>query len=349
MMAPSLRLQIAGALLLACAGCEKPSVCGPYATMNLPGVTQVDRCDADPSSDYGISGETTADGSALVKAIAQSGFELGRDGKTPFEHAAKRQHMRKDGTTYAMFTDLGKRPSGANYFSIQQDKVRSWVPEESWQKVQTSDAARQTLIDKLRGTSALLDATPSAPEKCAGSLDALDPTLASEPRKLLVNLDARDFREAGAHGPSIFLARVEKERRSYEQLDQLVAEREEIDRLAARRVVAIVKATEYQPVKDSSKSTLPSSRDQVRFVTGGDAKFVVAVVDLKENRILCRSKGEASVVDRSKTAKNAPVITQPDGKQVAFNVQDVTNVNLDTKIAEAARAELARMSPAFAR
>ncbi|APR81939.1 Hypothetical protein A7982_07288 [Minicystis rosea] len=333
----------------ALSGCKKKSVCGPYLAMNLPGVTKIDRCEVEPTSGYGIGGETTASGADLVKAIAAGGFEIGRDGDGAIGEQLHRVYIRKDGQAYYMFTDLKPRPGGNNFFSIvPTHEPKSWLPEASWQTLLTARADRQALIERLRAVRPLL-ADPKAPAKCDASLGTLDPELAKAPNAVLVNLDARDFmgRNAG-RGPALFVDPIETDDEEYRaKVQKLVALRADIDRIAARRVVPMLTFTEYRPVKKSGES---KPGDTFDIVSGGEAKFDIAVVDLKEPRLLCRSKGEASLVDKAKgPPKGAPTLKGKNGKGTTMWLETIKNVDLNPKIQAAAFAELGKMSDAFVR
>lgn len=333
----------------ALSGCKGKSVCGPYQAMNLPGVTKIDRCDVEPTSGYGIGGETTASGADLVKAIGASGFEIGRDGGGTVGEQREKVYIRKDGQAYYLFTNLKPRPGGNNFFSIvPAPEPKRWLPEASWQKLLTARADRQALIDRLRAVRPLL-ADPKAPAKCDASLGSLDPELAKAPKAVLVNLDSRDVmgRDAG-RGPALFADPIETADEEYKAtVEKLVAFRADIDRIAARRVVPMLTITEYRPLKKTGES---KPGDTFEFVSGGEAKFDVAVVDLKEQRVLCRSKGEASLVDKSKgPPKGAPTLKGKNGKETAVWLETIKDVDLEPKIHAAAFAELGKMSDAFAR
>ena len=353
-MRRALALTLGLLTLATLAGCKKKSVCGPYLAMNIPGVTKIDRCDAEPTSDYGIGGETTATGAELVSAIAASGFEIGRDGESRFGDNNHRVFFRKDGATYLMFTDLRQRQGGANFFSITPERgalLRAWVPEASWQKLVTARADRRAFIESLRPLRDVLGKSAGAPAKCDAALDSLDPKLADAPKSLLVNLDSRDFkgRDAG-RGPATFTNPEWDENVEYSaKVSRLLTWREEIDRAAARRVVPVLVITDYVPVK--TKEPPAGDRIRISWVSGGEAKFDVFVVDRRENRILCRSRAEAKIGSKAPKPKNAPKLQRPDGKSVEVWLEGLSpeDMDLSAKIAEAAKAELARMSPVFAR
>ena len=336
--------------LLALTGCKGKTVCGPYEAMNLPGVTKIDRCDAEPTSDYGIGGETTASGADFVKAIAASGFELGRDGDGTADAQRTMVYFRKGGATYFMFTDLKPRPGGDNFFSItpKNGAPKTWLPETEWQRLSTTRADRQALIDRLGAARGFLDANPKAPATCDGALGSADPEIVKAPTSVIVNLDSRDFKGRSAgRGPGLFTEAVlDEQEEASAKVSKLVAARAEVDRIAARRVVPVLVVTEYQPLKGTSP---PKAGDRVEFVTGGEAKFDVAVVDLEKRQVLCRSKGEASLIDKSKAPpKGAPTLERASGQKVTMWLEGVKKTDLDSEIASAAKTELAKMSPVFA-
>jgi len=335
--------------LLALTGCKGKTVCGPYEAMNLPGVTKIDRCDPEPTSADGIGGETTASGADFVKAIAASGFELGRDGDGTADAQQTMMYFRKGGATYFMFTDLKPRPGGDNFFSIipKHGVPKTWLPEAEWQRLSTTRADRQALIDRLGAARGFLDANPKAPATCDGALGSADPALAKAPTSVIVNLDSRDFKgRDDGRGPGLFTEAVLDEQESSAKVSKLVAARAEVDRIAARRVVPVLVVTEYQPLKRTSP---PKAGDPVTFVTGGEAKFDVAVVDLEGRRVLCRSKGEASLIDKSKgPPKGAPTLERANGDKVSMWLEGVKKSDLDSEITSAAKTVLAKMSPVFA-
>ncbi len=352
-----MRRLIAVLLVLALAAqvsCKSKTVCGPYASMNLPGVTRIDRCDVELSSDYGIGGETTATGADFVKAIAGSGFELGRDAESTYGEAKDMQYFRKGGVVYFMFTNLKKRDSGATFFSIYPTprQPKTWLPEASWEKASSLDADRQALIARLGGVADLVKGSARAPKQCDGSLVALDPALAKSARTVLINLDASDFRGPKgaryARGPEPFPA-VRSDADAFNshystKLSTLLEERIPIDEVAERRVVPFLSITQYHAPKVDHDAT-PGA--VVQLFTGGDAKFDVVVVDLKERTVLCRSSAAAESSEKLDvtrlTRKNSS------GEVQGVSVSSYENEDLAANISTAAFVALARMNPAFAR
>lgn len=330
------------------AGCRNQSVCGEYATMNLPGVTKIDSCDANPKSEGGLGGETTASGEDFMKAIGSSGYELGRDGDSTFGNARTMLYFRNAGQTYFMFTDLKPRGSGNNYFSIgPKPQPKNWLPEAAWQKVLARRADQKVVLERVGKLGELLKSNTKAPAICAEALESLDPNLAKSAKNVLVNLDSRELRGKDGRGPATLRDSLATDDDSTEygsKLSVLVAAREEIDRLAARRILPVVSITDYVAASQGT----PKPGDLIRFVSLGAAKFEVAIVDTKEGRVLCRTKAET---ETPKTPpKNAPTLKGKDGKEIAIWMESVTDKDLsvDQKISVLARAQLAKMSPAFA-
>jgi hypothetical protein len=334
--------------------CNSKKICGPYLSMNLPGVTKVDRCDVELTSDFGIGGETTATGADFVKAIGGSGFELGRDAASTYGDADHMQYFRKDGVVFFMFTNLSKRESGATFFNIYPTprQPTTWLPQASWEKVASIAADRQALIARLGSVADLVKSAAKAPKQCDGSLAALDPALAKSGKTVLLNLDASDFRgpkaERYSRGPEPFpVARKDGDtfNSPYStKVSTLLEERAPLDEIAERRVMPVISITEYHAPK-LDHNTDPAAI--FHNFTGGDAKFDVVVVDLKERTVLCRSSASAKSSDTLD-------VTQYTRKNRSGEVQDVSvssyeNEDLAGNISKAAFVALGKMSPAFAR
>lgn len=334
-------------LLVSLPACRGKTVCGPYRSMNLPGVVKVDGCDVEPDSRNGLAGETTATGAELLQAIAAEGFELGRDGDAPFGPQRDDHFVRREGVTYRFNAALSKRPSGANFFYIVPDRrqLKSWVPEASWQRVVTLAAARAALVDRFRRAGDLATSAEGVPAVCGATIGELDPALAKDGASPLVNATSTEFKGAAGHGPRTFDIRsdYDPDKDYSAPLSRLIEVRTEIDRLAARRVVPVLVIKEYKPVKRSEG--LPT----FVLVSGGEATFAVAVVDLEANRVLCHATAAASITDKSaKPPKDAPTIKGKDGKVTAVWLEEAKEANLDLKISSVVDAQLARMSSVFA-
>lgn len=328
----------------------KGKVCGPYVSMKLPGVTEISRCDPSPDIPGGIDGVTTASWPEFVKALSASGFELGRDAKSTYGEAKSIQYFRKDGSTYYMLVDLQPRPKGGgSYFGIKPGEPQKWLPEASWEKLASAREDRKALIERLRGVSAIVEASPKAPKQCDGSLVALDPTLAKTANRVLLNLDSGGFGDPKApresRGPESFPKEREdngNHSQYNEQVYRLVPERQQLDELAERRVVPVIKMTKYQAAKVDHD---PESKSPLNLFRGGVAAFDVAVVDLKERRVLCRSSAWAESSKHLKVSKTT--VRRGDGSIASEYVNSNEDLDLANNISRAAFATLATRNPAF--
>jgi hypothetical protein len=122
-------------------------------------------------------------------------------------------------------------------------------------------------------------------------------TQAPDEKDIVVNLDASNFRGAGAarysRGPELFSQRYD------EKIASLLKERAELDALAGHHVFPVIRITDYHAPK------VDKTYASVGMFTGGDAKFDVAVIDLEKQTLLCRGAAEA----KSSTTLKATTFT----------------------------------------
>jgi hypothetical protein len=300
-------------------------------------VTKIDRC----SVEEGIWGETTAKPEAFVAAFKAAGFELGRDGASP-DYADHWLYVRKGATEYRV--DLEFLSGGDNrenpFFSISADKAKEWLPEATWQSIQNLPAQRDKLIERWRGVADVIG--NKAPKECP-ALGDLDPAMRKAPTSFLLNIDAGDLagtpEQRFARGPELFAFTLpEKLERS--NMKDVIEAKAKLDALGARRIVPVIRMTKYDA------PSVPSGINILGTFTPGKATFEVAVVDLVDKKLLCRSKAKAASSETIEATTYTR--TAADG-----HIEDVsTSANaagdLAKNIETAAFAELAKMSPAFA-
>jgi hypothetical protein len=264
------------------------------------------------------------------------------------------QYFRKGGATYFMFTNLSKRDNGATFFSIlpKPHDPKTWLPEASWQKVVSAQADRKALIERLRGVAEILKGSAKAPKQCDASLAALDPALAKTATTVLLNLEASDFvgpkAPRYARGPETFPAPRDDNDTFHSQYSEKVAtlleERAELDAIADRRVIPVVRITEYHAPKVDHDA---DPKAIFKLFTPGDAKFEVAVVDLKERTVLCSTTASAKSSDKldatTETRRNGA------GAVMGVTVYSYEALDLAGNISRAAFLALGKMSPAFAK
>lgn len=318
-------------------GCGKSNatMCEPFTSVGLPQVTRIDRCDAE-----GIGGETTAKPEAFVAAFAAAGYEIGRDVAEP-DYADDWVRVRKGGVTYRVTSTFEKVEQREQpYFSISRDEPRKWMPEATWQGIQTVPAARDKLLEKWRTVANL--ANNKAPKTCP-ALGDLDPAMTAAPSSFLLNLDSGDLagrpEQRYSRGPELFSGQVPDKMYST-NMDDLVKWKANLDALAARRIVPVIRITKYDA------PSVPSGYNVMGTFTPGKATFDVIVVDLAERRVLCRSKSKA---ESSETIE-ATTTTRTSESGTIEEISTTANAagDLASNIEKAAFAELRKMSPTFA-
>lgn len=309
-------------------------MCEPYTSIKLPEITRIDRCGAD-----GLSGETTAKPEAFIAAFKAAGFELGRDVSEP-KYAADWFWAKKGGQTYRITATFDKVEQRQHpYFAISADQPRKWLPEATWVAIKTTPERREALLAKWRGVGDLLG--QKAPKACP-ALDELDPAFAKDSTDLLLNLDGKDLsptpRFRGARGPEMF-EREPPSEANYSSMDEFVEYDARITVMSARRIVPVIRVTSFED------PDVPTSANILGVFTPGRAAFEVAVVDLAEHKVLCRSKAEAR---NSETIEATTTTTrEADGTIRDVSTSADAHGDLAKNMRAAAFAELARMSPAF--
>ncbi len=317
---------------LAACGNKAASMCEPFKSVGLPGVTRIDRCEAKD-----ISGETTATPADFVAKFQAAGYEVGRDVNEP--KYAGDWFILKKGDDYLRLTSTfeGSEKRKHPFFMISKADPRKWIAEERYQFLLAAPAKRDELLAKLRSAADVFTATAKAPKACP-PLAALDP-LATPPGGFLLNLDSADLagkNHRWARGPELFTVLPPSD---VEQFETTAKRADEVAAIAKRRVVPVMRVTAYKaPVvpRDNVFGTF----------TPGTASFEVGFVDLEEKRVLCRSKGRA----QSSEVIEATTYTEKYRDGSVGNQYTVAGEHRDLadNMAKAAFAELGRMTTQLA-
>lgn len=319
------------AVVAVLSGCEK-KLCGPYAHMNLPGVTRVERCDERD----GVSGETTATPQEILGALRDAGFEAGRNGASGYTLVNRTVFVRKDGATFQLPMAPSSPPSGASRFSLSPEtaKLEKWIPEDEWAQVGDPVEEQRHVLAALASLRPLLESGAKAPSTCA---EALPAELATGP---IINLEWMESGKEAARGVLSEPVRLLARRSASMSAQEALTWSRELRALSAQKIAPFIRVTRYVATSGTGDSTM-------RFVSGGEADFEVLIVDRAQQRVLCRAAASARIGGKPKPPpKNAPTLVGADGKArpIYFEALTPEDLDLSGKMLEAARATVAQMT-----
>lgn len=274
-------------------GC-KPDVCAPWKDFELR-LESVELC-----TSAEISGSTKATEEDIVASFAQRGYLRGRsgDGSGSIARQSDASFFKDDSSpTYKLL--LTQLKDGRLVLNESQPIPRErFVVEADWQKIERLPVDVAAYLEGLAWVpSAFGPVVPSDAKKKSGTetsaqctdadLLAADPEIGSRKSRHLVNVDAIGAAPESRRGVPGLLKPIAKEAIGKTATSDLVRTLRELEPILTARVVPAFRVMAYRPPGTAS-TALRSDKFVDEFV-GGEVEISLAVLDLKEHRVICRT------------------------------------------------------------
>jgi hypothetical protein len=310
-------LLVSVSLLVGC----KARPCAEWRDVELPKLKKVDTCYSSS-----IAGTTAATEGELVGAFEKAGFVRGHNGdgvmtrKDPWIVLAKKDAPE----SFKMSLN------GSGEFVIDRQIARTdFIPESEWKRLWSvpADAVAQASRLEAAGLPALFEAKDKAPVTCASAdLLSREPKIGERRQRYLVNADALGTKIESRRGVPGNVAFEGADGLEKQMRGEMLRQRRELDDIAAMRVVPVFHVTAYEEPSHPKTASGP-----IGVYFGGEVAVALAVVDLQERRVLCRTTARA---ESSKNLDMKAEGTEVVGDPVASDLR----TNLDRAIGNALTA-----------
>ena len=269
---------------LGTSGC-KARPCKAWTGWEFPDLKRVDFC-----YNGTITGTTGASEENFLKPFAQRGFVRGHAPNTFFADRDEDpwKHMFKPGVKTSYRFSFHPAKGGAE-FVIGETSYEDMLSEADFEKVVALPADEAAYLRRISSLDLprVFDAGTKAPATCSDEdLTSREPLLAARPALVMINVDALANQGEKRRGIPLNYEPSSEESRGRFALGSLLSARRAFDERAAMRVVPAFRVTAYRaPSSDTGSSGIGFK---------GEVQVAIAVLDLTERRVLCRTTARAT-------------------------------------------------------